>query len=207
VVLPEGARRPQLNGLVTSWSTKLGRDQVHPSRIPPRTRIARSLVDGASLQSAPRRARAIILAGVQQRLVVVESLEDALAARGTCRHRRLLAESIADAAGGQQSLPEREFDVIRRRRHLPTPDRQQVMQRRDGRMYLDNLWAAYDVSVEIHGVPHLRISQWDADLERQNEIIILGPRLICFSSYAIRHQADRVGDQLERALRRGGWRR
>jgi hypothetical protein len=207
VVLPEGGRRPQLHGLVTSWSTKLGPDQIHPSRTPPRTRIARSLVDGASVESAPPRARAIILAGVQQRLVVAKSLEDALAARGTCRHRRLIAESIIDAAGGLQSLPEREFDVIRKRRHLPIPDRQQVVQRRDGRMYLDNLWAAYDVSVEIHGIPHLRISQWDADLERQNEIIILGPRLICFSSYAVRHQADRVGDQLERALRRGGWRR
>jgi hypothetical protein len=183
----------------------IGSDQVHPTRTPPRTRIGRSLIDGSSAQQAPRRARAITLAGVQQRLVVAESLQAALASRATCRHRRLIAESIGDAAGGLQSLPETEFDLIRRRRRLPIPDRQRVLRRLDGRMYLDNLWARFDVSVEIHGIPHLRVSQWDADLNRQNEIIILGPRLICFSLYAIRHEAGRVGDQLERALRRGGW--
>lgn len=75
VLLPKGGRRPRLDGLVTSWSTHLGTDQVHPARTPPRTRITRSLIDGASSQQAPARARAIILAGVQQRLVVAESLE------------------------------------------------------------------------------------------------------------------------------------
>jgi hypothetical protein len=205
VQLPKGGRRPRLDGLVTSWSTHLGTDQVHPARTPPRTRITRSLIDGASSQQAPARARAIILAGVQQRLVVAESLEAALATRGACRHRGLIMESIMDAAGGLQSLPEWEFDLIRRRRRLPVPDRQRALRRQDGRMYLDNVWASYDVSAEVHGIPHLRVSRWEADLERQNEIIILGPRLICFSSYAIRHEADRVGDQLERALRRGGW--
>ena len=204
-MLPEGGRRPRLDGLVTSWSTQLGTDEVHPARTPPRTRIARSLIDGASAQQTPGRARAIILAGVQQRLVVAESLMAALVTRGACRYHRLVAESIMDAAGGMQSLPEKEFDMIRRRRRLPVTNQQRVLRRQDGRMYLDKLWMSYDVSVEIHGLPHLQVSRWEADLERQNEIIILGPRLICFSSYAIRHEADRVGDQLERALRRGGW--
>jgi hypothetical protein len=64
-----------------------------------------------------------------------------------------------DAAGGLQSLPEKEFDLIRRRRRLPVPNRQRVLRRKDGRMYLDNVWASYDVSVEIHGIPHLRVSR------------------------------------------------
>jgi hypothetical protein len=50
------------------------------------------------------------------------------------------------------------------------------------------------------------VTQWDSDLDRANEIVIGGPRLLIFSSYAVRHEQPRVGDQLMRMLCRGGWR-
>lgn len=63
-----------------------------------------------------------------------------------------------------------------------------------------------DTTCEIHGIPHMLVPQWDADLLRTNEISITGPRQLVFSSYAIRHEQGVVADQLERMLRRGGWR-
>ncbi len=187
------------------WSTVLGRIDVHPLAVPPRTRLPRSLVDAAAERVPPRRARVIILAGVQQRLVRAPALSDALSRRGHCRNRAVIAEAIIDASGGIQSLPEADFNTIRRRYHLPQPRRQQVLQRPDGRYFLDNDWPEFGVRAEIHGIPHFEVPNWDNDLRRQNEISIEGGGLLLFSSFATRHLQAQVGDQLVRMLRRRGW--
>jgi len=80
-----------------------------------------------------------------------------------------------------------------------------VLQRPDGRLYLDVDWRKYGSRCEIHGIPHSFAEQWDADVDRTNEITLEGPRLLVFTSYAVRHAPRRVGDQLVRLLRRGGW--
>ena len=207
LVLPDGGRCPRDIPIEPHWSRELGSADVHPLRLPPRTRPPRSLVDAASWspRNAERRARAIILAGVQQRLIRTHDLREALMRRGACRHRALIVESILDAWGGIQSLPELDFEMIRRRHGLPEPSHQTPQRRADGRYYLDVEWRDYDAACEIHGIPHLRVLQWESDLERANDITIAGPRLLIFSSYAIRRHEDRVADQLVRLLRRGGW--
>jgi hypothetical protein len=186
VVLPEGAERLLRSDVNLHWSTELTDADVHPLRSPRRTRPKRSLVDAASWSpwSAERRARAIILAGVQQRLVRPGDLRDALTRRGPCRHRALIVESILDARGGIQSIPELDFEMIRRRHGVPEPTRQSIRRRKDGKCYLDAEWLDYDTACEIHGIPHIRVAQWESDLERANEIVIAGPRLLIFSSYA-----------------------
>jgi hypothetical protein len=207
LVLPDGGRCPSDIAVEPHWSRELSGADVHPLRLPPRTRPQRSLVDAASWSPAPaeRRARALILAGVQQRLVRTRDLREALTRRGACRHRSLIVESILDARGGIQSLPELDFEMIRRRCGLPEPTRQAPRRRADGKYYLDVEWRDYDAACEIHGIPHIRVRQWESDLERANEIALAGPRLLIFSSYAVRRLQDRVGDQLVRLLRRGGW--
>ena len=208
VVMPEGSRRLTLDGVRQHWSRELTSADVHPLRTPPRTRPQRSLVDAASWCpfGQERRARAIVVAGVQQRLARTRDLRDALQRRGPCRHRALIVESILDAHGGIQSLPERDFDQVVRDHGLPKPTRQSPRQRSDGRYYLDVEWRGLGAACEIHGIPHLAVKQWESDLERANEITISGPRLLVFSSYAVRRQQSRVGDQIARMLRRGGWR-
>jgi hypothetical protein len=124
VVQPMGSRRPSHGDVTPHWSVYLGDADVHPLRRPRRTRPARSLLDEASWSDAERRARALILAGVQQRIVRPRDLRESLFRRGACRHRGLIVESILDAVGGIQSLPELDFELIRRRRRLPPPARQ-----------------------------------------------------------------------------------
>jgi len=205
VVLPEGARRPNSPRVITHWSTKLDDRDVHPLRVPRRTRPARSIVDQASWSTTDRAARAVVLAAVQQGLAAPRHIREALNRRGACRWRALIVESVLDASGGIQSLPERDFDEIRRRRGFPIPTRQRMMKRANGRAYLDVAWDEFDAACEIHGIPHMLVGQWDADLDRANEVMITGPRLLAFTSFAVRHRPDRVGDQIEALLRRGAW--
>ncbi len=182
------------------WSIYLDSRDVHPLHEPRRTRPARSVVDAASWEEDEERARAIVLAAAQKGIVVARTLREALTRRGACRHRALIVESYLDASGGIQSLPERSFDGIRLGMGLPAPDRQVPVRRTDGKYYLDVRWQRFNLSCEIHGIPHMRVENWDADLLRQNEISIRGDRTLVFSSFAIRRRPDKVVDQLRRMI-------
>jgi len=205
VTVPAGSRPPPAGIVRAHWSEQLGPDDVHPLRAPRRTRPARSAIDEASWAEHERRARVLVLAAVQQRLTRPMGLYTTLARRGNVRRRALILESIRDAHGGIQSLPEHDFETVRRRSRLPEPSRQSRLRRRDGHYYLDVEWRRYGAACEIHGIPHSWVPQWDADLARANEVALAGPRLLVFSSYAVRRQQARVADQLVRLLRRGGW--
>ncbi len=199
VVLPSGARSPA-GDLVVHWSTMLGPQDVM-SRSPRVTTLERSVIDSASWTTSKARARVLVIAAVQQRLTNPRRLRDALSRRGPCRHRSLIQQSILDAEGGIQSLPERDFDEIRVLAGLPKPSRQARVAGEDGRYYLDAWWERFNLAIEIHGIPHLAVQQWSDDLHRANELVIDGRRVLMFSSFTIRHQRDAVIDQLRRATR------
>ncbi|PZF79545.1 hypothetical protein [Jiangella anatolica] len=205
VTQPCGTRDTRQPGVVVHYSRFLDDLDVHPLRVPRRCRMPRSIVDAAAWASRDDRARAILLAGVQQRLVTPEQLRDALSRRGPCLRHALIVETIDDAAGGIASVPEREFAELVRAFHLPEPARQRVLQRPDGRRYLDADWAEFRLAVEVDGRGHLDVLAWDADLDRANDIVIDGRTLLRFTSYAIRHRPAVVGATLQRALIARGW--
>ncbi|UYM07553.1 PDDEXK family nuclease [Solicola gregarius] len=206
IIVPAGARRPSNRDVDVHWSEHLGDDDVHPLQVPVRTRPARSALNEAAWSRPPRLARALILSVVQQGLARPDDLIARLATWPNGQHHGLIMESTLDAAGGTQSLPEGDFVRICTRQGAPPPSQQVVRRRPDGRLFVDIEWRQHDVAVEIHGIPHMRVLNWEADLMRANEIVIAGPRLLIFSSYAVRHEPDRVWDQVCRALRLGGWR-
>ncbi len=206
LVIPPRARAPRRPDLIVKRSSQLTAADIHPLRRPTRTRMPRSLVDAASWQHHEVRVRSIILAGVQQRLTRPQDLRDALSRRPSCRHRRIIRQSIDDAEGGIASIPEHDFEQIRRTFNLPPPQRQVVVRGPDGRLYLDAAWLRYQVSVEIHGIQHMEILSWDADLDRQAFLAARGQRVLPFSSYAVRHRKAHVGTLITEALRNGGWR-
>ena len=199
VVAPMSSAPVAYDDLDLHWSMYLDERDIHPLRTPPRTRPARSVIDAASWERHGRRAREIVLSAAQKGVVAPRTLREALTRRGACRHRALIVESYLDAAGGIQSLPERSFDEIRREAGLPRPERQAAVRRTDGRYYLDVWWKAFNLAVEVHGIPHMEVEQWDGDLLRLNEVVIDGRRTLVFSSYAIRRQRSVIIDQLRRS--------
>lgn len=205
LVIPGGYRKPRRYGLLVHLSNHLGDSDVHPLREPRRTRLPRSLIDAASWASGERRARGIILAGVQQRRVRPADLREALSRRGPCKRHALIVESVDDAEGGIASVPEHDFEIVRRQARVPEPDRQAIVRRADGRYYLDGYWRQYRLSTEIHGIQHLAIPSWDSDLDRHTELTADGRAVLQFSSYSVRRRKDYVGRILVRALRNRGW--
>jgi len=204
IVVPVGTRRIAIPWVTTHWSSELGSADVHPTAQPRRTRLPRSLIDMAVAASSERRARAVLFSAVQQRLVTPEALEKALSRRGPCRHRALIVETLTDIRGGIQSVPEKDFERILRQRGLPAPDRQVILQRPNGRYYLDVVWQLFRLWVEIDGGHHREAQQWEDDLDRTADVVADGLRQIRFTAYSVRHRPDRVGDILDRALRSGG---
>jgi hypothetical protein len=205
VVLPLGRHTHQVDGVVAHWSGELTSLDVHPQRQPARTRPARSITDAASWSGSARRARWIVIAGIQQGITTPPLIRDALERRGPCRHRGVILESTYDAQGGKHSLPERDFAELWSVLQLPPLEHQRATRGPDGRYFLD-AWCPYlGFGVEVHGVPHRDIANWDADVVRGNEVIIADRQHLTFTSYAIRHERIAVADQLQRMAATRDW--
>ena len=204
LLVPQGRRLQSMSGVpVTVHQTRRYRnDDVIGSLA--RTTVERSAIDGAGWSERPRTAVGLLAAVVQQRLTTADRLLAALDGAGPIRHRDLLRVSLHDIAGGADALSEIDFGKLCQRFGLPAPRRQVV--RCDGfglRRYLDALLEGDDgttVSVEIDGAIHVRADRWDADLDRANELLLGGDRILRFSSTTIRVEPRRVADQLRRAL-------
>jgi hypothetical protein len=180
---------------------------VHRVGRPPCTMPARSLVDAAQWASTDDRARAIVAAGFQQRLVGGDELHLLLGRLPGVRRRELIAATASDAAGGSHSLAELDYLALSRRAGFPEPMRQRA--RRDAagrRRYLDFLYEEHGVHVEIDGSQHMEVRAAWADMRRQNDLWISGVRVLRFPAWLVRAKPDEVVAQVREALKVAGWR-
>ena len=179
---------------------------VHRVADPPGTMPARSLIDAARWASTDDRARALIAAGFQQRLVNADDAGAALARAPVGRRQALIVAAIRDAVAGAHSVPEADFLRLCRRHRLPVPALQH--RRRDARgrqRYLDAYFEGWGVHVEIDGAQHTDPGQWWADMRRQNDLWIAGDRVLRFPAWLIRRDPAEVMRQVRAALRAAGW--
>jgi len=82
VVVANGTRIRRLPRIRVHVSRRLGASDVHPARQPPRTTLDRSLVDAAVWSKSSRKACAILVSAVQQRLTTASRLRRQLHASG-----------------------------------------------------------------------------------------------------------------------------
>jgi len=149
--------------------------------------------------------RAVLAAGVQQRLVRPEDLTAALARRGTVPRRTLVRTTLADIASGAQALSELDFCRLTRRFGLPEPSRQALRKDKRGRTrWLDACWERERVVVEVDGLWHMDAAAWWADMHRDNELTLSGYRVLRFPAFAVRDQPEVVAAQIADALRLAG---
>lgn len=206
LLVPPGTKLAGLAGAVVHRSGLLGEADVHPVRRPRRTRLPRSLIDAAAWTTSDNRARAILAAGVQQRLVRVGDLAAVVARMPRLPRRRVIVATLHDVDGGAQALSEIDFLALARTYRLPPPDRQVV--RRDSRgrrRWLDVCWDRYGVVVEIDGMWHMEAAQWWADLRRDNELTVGGELVLRYPAYVVREEPDVVAAQVRALLRSRGW--
>jgi hypothetical protein len=202
VLVPNGARRPTLTGVVVHQTSAWSATDIAAARR--LHRLAPSLVLGASSFPTARPGCGLLAAAVQQRLLGADQLRAALRAAPRARHRTALVSAVDDIAQGAQALSEIDFVRLCRRHGLPTPARQAVRVGPGGRRrYLDAEWLLPDgrrVAVEVDGALHLSARQWQADQLRQNEIVLDGTLVLRFPSVVVRADPELVSAQLRRVL-------
>jgi len=208
LLIPYGYKRssPPLGlTVVTHYSRFLGDDDVHPTRQPRRTRIARSLIDAAAWMPTDRGAMAVVAAGVQQGLARVGDLRLVTDRLETVHRRRLIIEALGDIAGGSQAISELDFlRLVVRPFGLPEPSRQTARRDRQGRRrWIDAAWDDRKVAVEVDGVHHTQdpLQRWD-DMERDNDLMLDGYQTLRFPAWLVRTNPEYVARRILEALRR-----
>jgi hypothetical protein len=209
LVLPPGRNvRTPPSGIrvVRHYSRLLGEEDVHPVKVPRRTRPARSILDAAAWMPTERGTLAVLAAGVQQGQARVSELAEGVSRNPRLRRRKLITGALDDIAGGAQALSELDFtrQVVRRYK-LPEPTRQ--MARRDGngrRRYIDVAWDEWKVAVEIDGAHHMDALQYWDDMDKSNELEIDGYLLLRFPAWVVRTRPEYVARRVRDALRRAG---
>jgi hypothetical protein len=208
LLVPAAGPLPHLPGVDVGRTRLLDERDVHPTAQPPQLRLSRALVDTASRQERPDDVRALLCAGVQQRLVRAVDLRSVVERLGPVRHRALLLRTLDDVDAGAHSVRELQFLRCVRRAGLPPPDLQVVRVRPGGRHYLDAHWKRYALRAEVDGLGHLLVATWAADLDRANQLQLDGPQECCLRipGFWLDERPDHVVAQLRRGLLRGGWR-
>lgn len=198
LLVPRGHRIRPREGVVVRSTLQLGEQDIHPVRVPRRTRLPRSIVDAASWAGTELKAQAIIASSVQQGLVSPTSLSDVVQRLVKAHRRPLIVETIRDVSGGSLSEYEVAFLRMCRRFGLPLPSRQ--VRRRDasGRLrYLDAEFDEFQLVAEIDGQQHMEALAWWEDMERNNHLVVdAGKTLLRFAGFALRRQSDRVAGVL-----------
>jgi very-short-patch-repair endonuclease len=190
--------------------------RVHRSRVlpdehrcagpPPRTTMARSIIDAAVWARSADQARTVLATACQQRRVTAAEVFDALAVTPTVRRHSLIRDTLADIDGGAHALSEIDLVELCRRHRLPVPDLQERRCDADGRVrYLDAYWRHWSLHAEVDGAHHMEAGHWAADMLRQNQIWISGDRILRFPAWLVRAHPDEVAAQVRAALRAAGW--
>jgi Protein of unknown function (DUF559) len=186
---------------------RLIEEDRHPWSRPPTTTLARAVVDAAAWARSDDEARLIVAASIQQRLVTVAEIEIALDRMPSTRRRLLVLTTARDAGGGSHSLGELMLLDICRTFRLPLPTRQLRIPDLDGRIrHIDGVFDPWRVAVEIDGAHHAEVAHaWD-DLERENELVLAGYRVLRFPVHVVREQPRKVAQRIRAALELAGWR-
>jgi len=148
----------------------------------------------------------LLTMAVQQRLVTVTALTEAMGDVRRHRRRRFVLRLLLDLQGGVQSLAELDFARMCREAGLPEPDRQVVHGLGDGQAVVDVEWIEYDLIVEIDGVQHRAAPMVVADAIRQNDLTIRRSAVLRIPVLGLRTEPARFLDQVRTALISRGWR-
>jgi hypothetical protein len=205
VRLDEQERASAAPGIMLHRSRRIAASR-HPVRTPPRTRITETVLDLAQLATSFDDVLGWLSRGCGRRLTTPDQLRSAVTARPKMRWRREILIALDDVAAGAHSPLEYHYvHGVEQAHGLPAAERQVQLTTEAGRRYLDNLYAAFGVGVELDGQAyHPAETRWD-DLHRDNFCVVAGLIVLryCWTDVTDRRCSTAV--QLARVLGQRGW--
>jgi hypothetical protein len=176
VTVPSGhnpTRGRKIAGLVVHRSDSAW-DVRHPAMMPPCTRVEDTVLDLIKIARTPDEAYEWVCKALGQRRTTAERLRAALRTRERFPMRSEVETALDDAGEGMLSWLERRYvRGVERPHGLPVAKRQARVRHGTRNKYLDNLYDAYRLCVELDGaVAHPAEKRW-ADNRRDRANLAL----------------------------------
>jgi very-short-patch-repair endonuclease len=205
VQLGQEAPTPSAPRIVLHRSGRIAASR-HPARTPPRTRIPETVIDLTQLAVNFDDVLAWLSRACGRGLTTPEHLRSAVAGKRKIRWRREILVALDDVAAGAHSPLEHHFvHSVERAHGLPKAKRQVQLTTQTGRRYLDNLYAAYSVGVELDGQAyHPPETRWD-DQHRDNYCAVVGLIIMRYSWADVTERRCSTAAELARLLTQRGW--
>jgi len=204
VSVPRGARVRRNKRFDIRQTRRWSADDIVGAGVP-RTRPAVAAVRAGLWARTDREATYVVTLVVQQGLTTTDAIGEQLLRVRRDKRRRLLHAVVNELLDGARSLGEIDVAEALRRRGLPPPQRQVLRKDGENRYYLDLYWPQFRLVVEVDGIHHAWADNVVGDALRQNALAIDGDTILRIPLLGLRLQADAFLDQIEQALRAGGW--
>jgi hypothetical protein len=178
----------------------------HPVLQPPRTRVEETVLD--LVQAAPTFEDAFgwLCRAAGRRLTTPVRLRIALDARAKTRWRSEIIGALAEIAGGVQSILEHRYVRDVERAHgLPAARRQAKIVRGPRTIYLDNLYDALGVAVELDGRATHTVEERFHDMHRDNANAAAGIITLRYGWPDVLGRSCETASEIAAVFRRRGW--
>jgi len=205
VIIPASRRVTPAAGIVVH--RRRGAElPVHPTRLPPRTRIEETVLDLAGSSATHWDAVGWITKALGRRLTTADLLREALTKRQKLRWRRDIACVLSPELAGIQSLLEyRYFRDVEHPHRLPVGRRQVRVRRGNVIEYRDVLYDEQKVAIELDGrAAHPADTRW-MDIRRDNAAAVSGIVTLRYEYREITTQPCKIAAQVAAVLAERGW--
>jgi predicted transcriptional regulator of viral defense system/very-short-patch-repair endonuclease len=205
IMVNESRKVPRTPGIVIHRSQRIWA-AVHPSRIPPRTRVEETALDLAERAKTLDDAFSWLARACGGQLTTADRLRLTMDSRKKMRWRMDLAVALADIGDGVHSLLEyRYVRYVERAHGLPSAKRQAPVTIGGRRAYLDNLYQRYGVGTELDGSAAHPIAERWRDIHRDNAAAEAGIEILRYNGADVTGRPCQVAGQVAAVLRRHGW--
>ena len=205
VIVPRDNQPRRIPGVVIHRVDRARRAR-HPALRPPRTQIEETVLDLAATAGSIDEAFGWLFRATGQWLTDADRIRRAMVARQKMRWRAELAACLDDLDDGVRSnLEHRYVRDVERPHGLPRAVRQARVIRQGRVSYLDNLYDAYLVCVELDGrVAHPSGERW-RDCRRDNAGAADGIITLRYGWADVTGQPCQVAAQIAGVLLQRGW--
>jgi len=205
VTIPHRRRMSPVAGVVIHRSVRLA-EAIHPTLLPPRTRVEETVLDLAEQATKFETAFGVVCAASQRRLTTCERVGEAMGRRKKMRWRAELGEALGLIGTGVHSMLEyRYVRLVERAHRLPSATRQAKIVSSGRNRYLDNLYSDYGLCVELDGQQaHPDDQRWQ-DQRRVNTLTELGITVLRYGWTDVDRRPCQTATQIASVLRTLGW--